>query len=79
MPLSNVSFDPDRDDSAPSASVGFHRIGQDSPGEKVVNFYFDFQWEGPDETTAEVTIVCANGTFTDDVWLQLNQLQPWPY
>jgi len=79
LPLSNVSFDPDRDDGVPSASVGFHRIGQDSPDEKVVNFYFDFQWEGPDETMAEVTIVCAAGTHSDNVWLQLDQLQPWPY
>jgi len=79
LPLSTVFFDPDSDGGLPSVSLDFYRTSPDESGEKLVNFYSDYEWNGPDETWAEVTIFCATGTYTRSVWLQLDQLPPWPY
>lgn len=79
LPLSTVSFDPDGDGGMRSVSLDFYRTSPDESGEKLINFYSDCEWNGPDETMAEVTIVCATGTYSRSVWLQLDQLPLWPY
>jgi len=77
LPLNAVSFDPDGDGEISPVTPNFFPLTQDRIGTDL--FYFDYEWSGPNETMAEVTIFCATGTYTRSVWLQLDQLPPWPY
>lgn len=79
LPISSASIDPDGNGEQESISGDLHEMGKLNQRDGGTNFYFDFEWEGPDETMAEVTIVCAADAYSDDVWLQLDLLPPWPY
>lgn len=79
LPVHSATFDPDA--GGPSAPVGveLHAIGKSGPSNRRTSYYFDYEWDGPDDVIATVTVATAGGSFDGATRLRLDTLPPWPY
>jgi hypothetical protein len=77
LPVNSFAIDPDGEgDAAPEQVEFFQQFGKRGV---YTEFYFDFEWNGPNATRGIVSVTTAGGTFGGIVELTLDQLPPWPY
>jgi len=76
LPVNGLTIDPDGEGDAPPVQVESQQFRERGIS---TEFYFDFEWEGPDGTEGVISVTTAGGTLRDTLDLTLERLPPWPY
>jgi hypothetical protein len=79
LPIISAAIDPDGDGESQSIPVSMQLIGKLDPLDTGTYYYFDFVWEGPDNTRSETRVITASGSYRANFTLQLDLLTAWPY
>ncbi|MCD6282507.1 hypothetical protein J7J84_02720 [bacterium] len=81
LPVENATFDPDGDGEAVATTVQVYELeGVEGSRYGTFSYYFDYEWNGPNGTTATVVLATANGEYVNaNISLSLDWLPPWPY
>lgn len=79
LPVSSASIDIDGEGPQQPVIGELRLFGKLVPQAAETMYYFDFAWEGPDDTMSKVTVNTATGTYSEDVILRLDWLAEWPY
>ncbi len=79
LPISSASIDPDGDGESQSIPVSMQLIGKLDPLDTGTYYYFDFVWDGPDNTRSETRVITASGSHSAYFVIRLNWLAEWPY
>lgn len=79
LPVDSATIDIDGDGPQQPINADVRFFGKLDPQDGGTTYYFDFAWDGPDDTMSQVTVNTAAGTYSENVTLRLDWLAEWPY